>query len=249
MQQNTMQHTEGRGQMTLETLPIQDIIANPDNPPQRVIENTHGFRALCKSILEWGQIEPITITNDGKVVNGTRRMAALKKAGFETVLANRLPLNESGFNGSLFDQMFLECNVVERLTGAQWAWRYLKGASVPQIHKTKLDFLKKIGGIGCIRRIVDLGKSPVSFYIGLRMFENYTNMRNKKMLKAVIYWMLIVSSSYRLKVLIGEYIPAQLLINAVMEKAPIAMRGNWRTDTITSGSKTAKYLRSTVPKS
>ena len=55
------------------------------------------------------------------------------------------------------------------------------------------------------------------------MFRNYTGNMNKVMAKKVIYWMLYVSSAYRLKVLIGEYVPMQVLVNAVKEKKQIVL--------------------------
>jgi len=43
------------------------------------------------------------------------------------------------------------------------------------------------------------------------------------MLRKVIYWMLYVGSGYRLKFLMGEYIPVQILINAVETKKDIKL--------------------------
>jgi hypothetical protein len=65
----------------------------------------------------------------------------------------------------------------------------------------------------------------VSFAIGVSMFRNYTGNMSNTMAKKVIYWMLYVDSAYRLKSLIGEYVPMQILVNAIKEKKQIVHTG------------------------
>jgi len=209
--------------MNLVKINLMDLKPNPMNPPQRVDKRLAIYKALRNSIKRAGQIEPITISSDNTIVNGTRRAAVVKDLGLDTIYANRLNSNSA----KLFDSMFLECNVVEKISGAQWAWRWLMGAPVPNVWKTICNNLKDAGGIGCIRRIVDLNLSPMSFSAGLRMFRNYTKKSDKKSLKEAIYWMLNVESAYKMKWLISEYVPAQLLINAVKDRKSISLDGHW----------------------
>jgi len=209
--------------MNLLKVNLMDLKPNPMNPPQRVNKHCSSYKLLRNSIKRAGQIEPITISSDNIIVNGTRRTTVIKDLGFDTIYANRLNSNSA----ELFDSMFLECNVVEKISGAQWAWRWLQGAPVPNTWKGICNRLKDAGGIGCIRRIVDLNLSPMSFATGLSMFRNYTNKSDKKSLKQAIYWMLNVESAYKMKWLIGEYVPAQLLINAVRDRKSISLDGHW----------------------
>tara|TARA_Y100000310_G_C20601780_1_gene773419 strand:- start:749 stop:1399 length:651 start_codon:yes stop_codon:yes gene_type:complete len=209
--------------MNLIKVNIKDLKNNPFNPPQRVNKNTGSYKSLISSISRAGQIEPITISTDNTIINGTRRVTVMKELGHETVFANQSNSDSS----KMFDEMFLECNVVEKISGAQWAWRYLQKAPVPKLWKTLLDNLKKVGGISCLRRIVDLNLSPMSFSAGLSMFRNYTGINDKRTLKKAIYWMLYVDSAYRMKFLISEYVPVQLLLNAVENRTHIILDGNW----------------------
>ena len=196
---------------------IKDVKPNRFNPPQRIDRKSGPFKKLLGSISKTGQIEPITVSNDNVIVNGTRRMEVQKELGSRVIKAVRLNSNSH----ELFDNFFVECNVSEKITGAQWAWRYLKGASVPKNILSALKNLRRVGGVGCIRSIVGQNKSPITFNSGVQMFRNYVGTDNKPLLRKVIYWMLNVGSAYRLKFFIGEYIPAQILVNAVEAKRDI----------------------------
>ena len=203
---------------------IKDLKPNIFNPPQRVNKTTSAWKNLMHSVSKRGQIFPIAISSDNVIVNGTRRTEVAKTLGKEKIVATRLNSNSS----ELYDDLFVESNVSEKITGAQWAWRYLQGASVPKDIETALKNLRRVGGISCIRRIVELNKSPITFNIGIQMFRNYVGTKKKPikrpMLRKVIYWMLYVGSGYRLKFLMGEYIPVQILINAVETKRNIMFR-------------------------
>jgi len=197
---------------------VKDVKTNNGNPPERTDRNNK-FKNLMKSVSKVGLMSPIVVSSDNRLINGMRRLAVHKDLGKKTIKAIR----HNSQSSTRFDEFFLECNIVEKITGSQWAWRYLKGASVPSHLKRMFTSLETIGGKACLQRMVELKKSPVSFSIGLTMFRNYTGNMNKVMAKKVIYWMLYVSSAYRLKVLIGEYVPMQVLVNAVKEKKQIVL--------------------------
>ncbi len=209
--------------MDLVNIKIKDLKMNPANPPQRIDKSKSSYKKLVSSITKAGQIEPITISSDNVIVNGTRRTTVMEELGNSDIWANKLNSNSA----ELFDSMFLECNVVEKISGAQWAWRFLQKAPVPKQYSSILKRLKRIGGVGCIRRLVDLNKSPVSFNAGLSMFRNYTGITDLKTSKQAIYWMLYIDSAYRMKWLISEFVPIQLLVNAVRDKKSISMKGHW----------------------
>jgi len=204
--------------MQLVTMKVKDVKTNNGNPPERTDRNNK-FKNLMKSVSKVGLMSPIVVSSDNRLINGMRRLAVHKDLGKKTIKAIR----HNSQSSTRFDEFFLECNIVEKITGSQWAWRYLKGASVPSHLKRMFTSLETIGGKACLQRMVELKKSPVSFSIGLTMFRNYTGNMNKVMAKKVIYWMLYVSSAYRLKVLIGEYVPMQILVNAVKEKKQIVL--------------------------
>ncbi|MAH43357.1 hypothetical protein CL614_06625 [archaeon] len=205
--------------MNLVHIAMKDLKDNPFNPPQRIDKKRTSYKELLTSFKSAGQIEPITISSDNVIINGTRRKSVMIDLGEKRIYANKLNSNSA----KLFDDMFLECNVVEKISGAQWAWRYLQKAPVPKLLKLTLDRLKKIGGTACIKRLVEQNKSPISFYVGLTMFKNYTRQFDKRIAKKAIYWMLHVESAYRMKWLISEFVPTQVLISAVKEKRPIVL--------------------------
>ena len=211
--------------MNLVNIKLKDLTENKSNPPIRVDRASGEYKRLLKSISNWGLIEPITISNDNVIVNGTRRATVFSDLGKTKIQAVKL----NSDSHKVFDQLFVQCNVVQKISGAQWAWRYLMKTSVPKNLKGQLDHLKRIGGIGCIRRIVALNKSPISFYAGLAQYRNYTGKVLRKDLRKSIYWMLNVGSAYRLKMLIGEFVPIQLLVNAIDEKRDIKITtdGGW----------------------
>jgi len=204
--------------MQLVTMKVKDVKANPDNPPERTDRNRK-FSNLMKSVTKVGLMSPIVVSSNNVLINGNRRLAVHKDLGKKTIKAIR----HNSESSVRFDEYFVECNIVEKITGSQWAWRYLKGASVPSHLRRIFVTLKTVGGKACLQRMVELKKSPVSFAIGLTMFRNYTGNTSKVMAKKVIYWMLYVSSAYRLKLLIGEYVPMQVLVNAVKEKKQIVL--------------------------
>jgi hypothetical protein len=202
--------------MNLIKMKTADIKPNPDNPPERV-DRDNKFKNLLKTVSEFGLLAPIIVSSDNRLINGTRRLAVHKDLGKKTIYAIR----HNSESSIRFDEYYVQCNIVEKITGSQWAWRYLRGASVPSHLRRIFTVLKTVGGEACLKRMVELKKSPVSFAIGLTMFRNYTGNMSKTMAKKVIYWMLYVDSAYRLKLLIGEYVPMQVLVNAIKEKKQI----------------------------
>ena len=216
--------------MNLITMKVKNVKPNEHNPPVR-IDRDNKFKKLLTSVSRYGLISPIVISSNNVLINGNRRLAVHKDLGKKTIKAIR----HNSESHVLFDEYFVESNIVEVISGSQWAWRYLKGASVPSKLRSIFKFLKRVGGESCLRRMVELKKSPVSFAIGVNMFRNYTGNVSNTMAKKVIYWMLYVGSAYRLKSLIGEYIPTQVLVNAVKEKKQIIHTKKGWTLKITKG--------------
>ena len=206
--------------MNLVTMKVKDVKRNKDNPPVRTDRNNK-FKKLLTSVSKYGLISPIVVSSNNVLINGNRRLAVHKDLGKKTIKAIR----HNSDSHLRFDEYFVESNVVEVISGSQWAWRYLRGASVPSKIRSVCVFLKKVGGEACLKSMVELKKSPVSFAIGVGMFRNYTGNMSNTMAKKVIYWMLYVDSAYRLKSLIGEYVPMQILVNAIKEKKQIVHTG------------------------
>ena len=76
--------------MNLLKVNLMDLKPNPMNPPQRVDKKLTSYKLLRNSIKRAGQIEPITISSDNTIINGTKRTAVTKDLGLDTIYANRL---------------------------------------------------------------------------------------------------------------------------------------------------------------
>ena len=107
--------------MQLVTMKTKDVKANPDNPPERTDRNRK-FSNLMKSVTKVGLMSPIVVSSNNVLINGNRRLAVHKDLGKKTIKAIR----HNSESSVRFDEYFVECNTVEKITGSQWAWRYLK---------------------------------------------------------------------------------------------------------------------------
>jgi ParB-like chromosome segregation protein Spo0J len=67
--------------MNQKTLPIEDLVEDPDNLRMHPEENLTG---LCASLAEFGQPEPLIVRKSNKVViSGNGRLAAMKRLGWK----------------------------------------------------------------------------------------------------------------------------------------------------------------------
>ncbi len=101
-------------------IPIETITATPYNPKDRTKDSAK-LRKLVETVKKYGVIQPIVITSDRDLVDGNRRLAAAKLAGFTTIDCIILPPHVDK------DEVFGELNTSsEKIGGKGWvaAYRY-----------------------------------------------------------------------------------------------------------------------------
>ena len=105
---------------------LSKLIPSKYNPPQR----SRKVKTLAANINENGLLQPITVANDFTIVDGHRRVMALKLLCKET---NKqydevtVPVIQHNSNShELYDKMFISANKdTMLLNGHQYLWRYM----------------------------------------------------------------------------------------------------------------------------
>ena len=185
------------------------------NPTVRTNKDCFKYKALRTNIKTHGLITPIVLSKNLVVIDGHRRLNCLKDLGVRKVNAI---IHETVTNRN-YDTMFVAANENSMtITPAQEAERYLAGAKISKRTEKVIKELETVAGRPFIKRIVANKKSPTTYYIALKQFQNYTKQVKRSVLRKVVYWMLNVGSAYKLKAAIGDFIPIDLLMNAIETK-------------------------------
>ena len=207
--------------MVFKTMLISKLKFNPKNPIVRTDITHNGFKLLKNNIQKNGLLTPIVIANNNMIIDGNRRVTALKELGVKKVVV--IQHNSSSHN--VFDDLFVACHSdTMKINCCQELERYLLGAQVRPSTLQSIRVLEAIGGKRVLRQIVNLNKSPVSFSIGISQLRGYTGRKDKKFLQQALKWMFTVGSAYRLKSAIAELIPPARLVNVIERKIPLVSR-------------------------
>ena len=67
--------------MTFKTMLLSKISFNPKNPVIRTDQTHMGFKSLVANIRKNGLLTPIIVASNGTVIDGNRRLTALKLLG------------------------------------------------------------------------------------------------------------------------------------------------------------------------
>ena len=70
--------------MVFKTMTLNKLLFNPKNPVIRTDTTHFAFRALMTNIRKNGLLSPIIIANNGTVIDGNRRLKALRLLGVKT---------------------------------------------------------------------------------------------------------------------------------------------------------------------
>ena len=200
---------------------LTQLKANSKNPSIRTQKNP-AWKQLRHSIKNNGMYTPILVAGNNVVIDGNRRLSVARDLGEKYIQCVRL--NSTSHKD--FDDIFVRCHEdTMAISACQQLERYLKGAKVSKFLETVIGVLEKVGGKRLLKRIVNLNKSPFSYYIGLSMYSKYTGKKDIATMKQVMYWMMNVGSAYKLKSLIGDYIPVKMLHTAVTNRKLI--KSHW----------------------
>ena len=125
-------------------IPAATIIATSYNPSARTKDGVE-VRKLCKSIKEYGIIQPLVITADRDLVDGNRRLAAAKLNGDVYVECIILPITVDK------DKVFGEVNTTSmKINGRGWLDACRKGYKTPppEIHTQYQELFNLVGSYG-----------------------------------------------------------------------------------------------------
>jgi len=156
-------------------LPIESIVATPYNPPSRT-KDGKAMEKLTASISKIGIIQPIAITSDRDLVDGNRRLAAAKIAGFKHIECIIVP------DGVDKDECFCVVNTTaEKINGKGWlqACRYGYKKAPKEIQSKYDELFKSVGTYGIDMLIekrigigvLDLCKTAKSMGLSMRLDE------------------------------------------------------------------------------
>ena len=218
--------------MVFKTMLINKLMFNPKNPVIRT-DTTHlGFKSLVSNIRKNGLLTPIIVSSNGTVIDGNRRLTALKIIGVKEAPV----VMHNSTSNKHFDDLFVSCNEdTMQINACQELERYLNGAKVKATTLVAIEKLRAIGGIRVLRQIVNVGKSPITFSIAVGMIRAYTGRSDKIFLRKALKWMLTVGSAYRLKASIADFIPVPRLIKAIETGTPLVAKWHKSYKPITRG--------------
>jgi hypothetical protein len=216
--------------------PLNTLVPSPYNPPSR--ENK--TEILANNIKDNGLLVPIVVATDMTIIDGHRRHMALKflaKADGKKESEIKIPIiKHNSDSHEMYDRMFIAANTDTMLiNGHQYLWRYMKGASVPKYHLSRINWLIKALGKsyahGMFRRILRDKHSALTYQMVMGIYCRYCSIKphkaitsRKTQMRQLAYFLLNVETPYRVKSAIAHFIPVRVLKKCVRERKHIATK-------------------------
>lgn len=217
------------GRMKYKQVTLNELVPSPFNPPQREKKTD----VLATNIKANGLLVPIVVANDMTIVDGHRRLIALKKIAKDLNKKQssvKVPvIQHNSDSHEVYDNMFISANEDTMLiNGNQYLWRYLKGAPIPQTHLSRIKWLEKALGVtyarGMFHRILENNKSALTYQMTMGIYCRYmgvkpfTKDKTKTPMRQLAYYLLNVETPYRVKSAIAHFIPTTTLRKCVIGK-------------------------------
>ena len=150
--------------MVFKTVLISKLKFNPMNPVIRTDTTHNGFKSLKNNIQKNGLLVPIIIASNNMIIDGNRRVTALKDLGVKKVVV----IQHNSTSHKTFDHLFVACHSdTMKINCCQELERYLLGAQIRSTTMYAIKGLEAVGGKKTLRQIVNVHKSPISFFIPL----------------------------------------------------------------------------------
>ena len=206
--------------MEFTTCKVSDLKPSKLNPPQR----ERNVAKLARSIKMVGLLQPIIIAGNKTVIDGHRRLMACKMLKLEEVPV----IKHNSTSSKEYDKLFVHTNEhTQLMNGNQYLWRYMNGASIPEIHLRRIKWLEKALGKtyakGMFERILQNGRSAGTYQMAMGIYCKYTNktLKNTAHMRKLAYYLLNVETCYRVKSAIRYFIPIRLLVDSVNNRKKI----------------------------
>jgi len=169
--------------MELKNISVKKLKFASFNPVSRT--ETKKLLPLKRSIVKYGILEPITVTQDMKIVNGHRRVACAKSLKMKEVPA----IIHNGKTAEMHPQYFSTINTVTRkFSGGEMLQAWLKGGNdccSPNV----LNSIQALLGLMGRNYLIKISKSGVNPYLLLcdvntvAKHTGWGNDKRKKILK------------------------------------------------------------------
>ena len=222
--------------MKYQRIALNTLVPSPYNPPSR--ENKTDI--LAQNIRENGLLVPIVVANDLTIVDGHRRHMALqqiaKADGNKESEVKVSIIRHNSDSHEMYDRMFIAANTDTMLiNGHQYLWRYMKGASVPKYHLSRINWLITALGKnyahGMFERILREKHSALTYQMVMGIYCRYVGIKphkavtsRKTQMRQLAYFLLNVETPYRVKSAIAHFIPVRVLKKCVKDRKRIASK-------------------------
>jgi hypothetical protein len=163
----------------VETRPVEGLRGSDFNPSSR--HEPKALRTLKASIARRGIVMPLLITEDGRVVDGHRRLACARELGIADV-----PVVVCEDDGELYGELN---DSTRRMTSREWLAAYMRGQAPAGFSKRMIEGLEELGGKALLEQIASAGLSP-SLLKEAQMVAKYIGCReDADVLRQVVRWM------------------------------------------------------------
>ncbi len=140
-------------------VPIDTVKPSPLNPPSRTEKKR--LKRLADRIDECGLLQPVLVTRDYVVIDGHRRLEALRQMGCKTVSVLYPTKHRALSEGKLF-QAINEQGVRNPVTGNEWLERCLRGGEAPDNYANAIALIKDVCGHSYLETMAAKRLSPLS---------------------------------------------------------------------------------------
>ena len=207
----------------LKHIPVKDLVFNKLNPSQRIRKGT-AMTNLTNSIKQVGVIIPITIDSSNQVIDGHRRTTAVSSIDPDA----SIPCICIGAKSKKTrNTIYRDAQLSEKLNAAQELEIYLnKGADM--ISETTLKNIKELEEMTSrkfLMKIASMHKSPNTFLITIRHYLCYVKMKStdKSHINKLVYYLMNVSSCYKLRAAMDYFIDSDSLKQAVESREELQL--------------------------
>ena len=219
---------------TWKVVPIDQPTDNPCEPPMRIDwtnpKSKRKLTALANLIKEQSLKEPITITKDGLILDGHRRRTVCRDVlGWTEIPAYIVP--DQGTFDSTDDFVMMNSSKLA-IDGNQYLWMYMDGHNIPTNHLQRIDQLiewcGKTRALHLFDRIIKNNGSAATFAYAMGIYrkelKKYPTFKQKLLkghMNDLVHWMLNTGNPSDVKYAIYNYIPIEILVEAIDSKSKL----------------------------
>lgn len=195
----------------LKRIAIKKLKGASYNPPHRGRDK--GITHLIKSMADIGQIDPVTVDKNMRLINGHRRVAAAKELGWDEITV----LVYAGEASA--EQVYAQVNATAlKLSGHQNLQVFLKNPNaVTERARNNFTRAAERFGVPLLKELSSKGMSLNILKTASRV-ANYLDIEDDKQVKQIAKWLIL----YRNSRMVHSYIEMQQAAHPLL----LAIKGN-----------------------